>query len=372
MPRRRTISRILWLAFSSFASVARSSIVAISPSTCSSGVACTAGASVGALLTETNIRGTLRKRVSFQGSDSRTITLTRAQLDDLNAIVGYAAVDARFPHKKRLQAVLKQIAELFGADSREMLARRARSKAAKPIPRRKTPKGLSAGKAGDGQAIYQLKITLLDTAPPIWRRIQIEDCTLDTLHHHIQAVMEWTNSHMHHFWIGKKRYGRPSLNVGSLPENHVIDSTQIRLSDILPANGKKMRFGYEYDFGDCWEHEIQFERVVEPDPKARYPICIEGERAGPPDTCGGVPGYEYLLEVLADPSHEGCNLDPETAAQVIGFLEEFNAEGRTIVMVTHDPRAAQRARRVIRLVEGRLVDDGGLALPPAAVKRGVA
>jgi putative ABC transport system ATP-binding protein len=66
------------------------------------------------------------------------------------------------------------------------------------------------------------------------------------------------------------------------------------------------------------------------------------------------------------------NLDPETAAQVIGFLEEFNAEGRTIVMVTHDPRAAQRARRVIRLVEGRLVDDGGLALPPAAVKRGVA
>jgi putative ABC transport system ATP-binding protein len=66
------------------------------------------------------------------------------------------------------------------------------------------------------------------------------------------------------------------------------------------------------------------------------------------------------------------NLDPETAAQVIGFLEEFNAEGRTIVMVTHDPRAAQRARRVIRLVEGRLVDDGGLALPPASVKRGVA
>ena len=128
--------------------------------------------------------------------------------------------------------------------------------------------------------------------------------TLDTLHHHIQAVMEWTNSHMHHFWIGKKRYGRPSLNVGSLPEDHVIDSTQIRLSDILPANGKKLRFGYEYDFGDCWEHEIQFERVVKTDPTVKYPVCIEGERAGPPDTCGGVPGYEYLLEVLADPNHE--------------------------------------------------------------------
>ncbi|MEX0670572.1 MAG: ABC transporter ATP-binding protein [Pirellulales bacterium] len=66
------------------------------------------------------------------------------------------------------------------------------------------------------------------------------------------------------------------------------------------------------------------------------------------------------------------NLDPETAAQVIGFLEEFNAEGRTIVMVTHDPRAAQRAKRVIRLVEGRLKDDGGSDVLPAAAKRGVA
>jgi len=256
------------------------------------------------LLTETNVRGTLRKRLSFLGADSRTINLTRSQLDDLNAIVGYAAVDDRFPHKKRLHAVLKQIADLFGADDLEMLARRAKSKAAKPIPRRKTPEGRPAGKANHTPTIYQLKITLLDTAPPIWRRIQIEDCTLDTLHHYIQAVMEWTNSHMHHFWIGKKRYGRPSLNVGSLPEDHVIDSTQIRLSDVLPANGKKTSFGYEYDFGDCWEHGIQFERIVKPDPKAKYPMCLEGERAGPPDTCGGVPGYEYLLEVLADPNHD--------------------------------------------------------------------
>ena len=48
----------------------------------------------------------------------------------------------------------------------------------------------------------------------------------------------------------------------------------------------------------------QFERIVQPDPKAKYPICLEGERAGPPDTCGGVPGYEYILEMLADPSHD--------------------------------------------------------------------
>jgi hypothetical protein len=255
------------------------------------------------LLIETNIRGTLRKRLMIQATDTRTFNFTRSQLDDLNAIVGYATDEARLPHKKRLRAILGQIADLLGVDQEELIARRAKSKAAKPIPRRKTPEERPAGKANHTPTIYQLKITLLDTAPPIWRRIQIEDCTLDTLHHYIQAVMEWTNSHMHHFWIGKKRYGRPRLNVGSMPEDHVIDSTQIRLSDVLPANGKKSSFGYEYDFGDCWEHAIQFERVVKPAPHVKYPVCLEGERAGPPDTCGGVPGYEYLLEVLADPSH---------------------------------------------------------------------
>lgn len=66
------------------------------------------------------------------------------------------------------------------------------------------------------------------------------------------------------------------------------------------------------------------------------------------------------------------NLDPETAAQVIGFLEEFNGEGRTIVMVTHDPRAAHRARRVIRLIEGRLVDEAGLTVHAEATERVVA
>jgi len=46
------------------------------------------------------------------------------------------------------------------------------------------------------------------------------------------------------------------------------------------------------------------------------------------------------------------NLDPETSQQIIGFLEEFNAEGKTIVMVTHDPRAASRAKRTVRLQDG--------------------
>jgi len=48
------------------------------------------------------------------------------------------------------------------------------------------------------------------------------------------------------------------------------------------------------------------------------------------------------------------NLDPETADQVIGFFEEFNEEGRTIVMVTHDPKAAERAKKTLRLRDGKI------------------
>jgi len=282
------------------------------------------------LLAETNVRGTLRKRLAIQATDTRTFNLTRSQLDDLNAIAGYAAVDARFPHKKRLDAVLRQIADVFGVDDQEMLARRAKSKAAKPIPRRPPASGARDNAETGSSTVYQFRITLLDTSPLIWRRIQIEDCTLDTLHDYIQAVMEWTNSHLHHFWIGGKRYGRPSLNVGSVPESHVIDSTQIRLSDILPANGKKTRFGYEYDFGDCWEHGIQFEGIVKRDPTAQYPVCVEGERAGPPDTCGGVPGYEHLLEVLADPNHEEYHEMLDWAGPI--DPEYFNAKRATARM----------------------------------------
>jgi putative ABC transport system ATP-binding protein len=51
------------------------------------------------------------------------------------------------------------------------------------------------------------------------------------------------------------------------------------------------------------------------------------------------------------------NLDPETSQQVIQFLEEVNREGRTVVMVTHDPRAAQRAKRILRLDRGAIVSE---------------
>ena len=165
--------------------------------------------------------------------------------------------------------------------------------------------------------IYQFKITLLEAQPPIWRRIQVEDCTLDKLHLHIQRAMGWTNSHLHQFEIGGQTYGDPELleDVGEYQ-----DSTTILLSEILPTGRKQLRFKYEYDFGDGWLHEVLFEGCPEPEKGKKYPICLEGERACPPEDCGGIWGYFDFLEAIADPKHEeheamlewiGGKFDPE-------------------------------------------------------------
>jgi hypothetical protein len=154
------------------------------------------------------------------------------------------------------------------------------------------------------QSIYQLKITLLDIDPPIWRRIQVQDCTLDQLHGLIQTAIGWTNSHMHQFDINGKIYGDPEFLDDGFDGSDCVDSTQTFLHAILPQTRKRFSFQYEYDFGDSWRHQILFEKIVTVDPQTKYPLCLEGEGACPPEDCGGVWGYSDLLEAINDPEHE--------------------------------------------------------------------
>jgi hypothetical protein len=116
--------------------------------------------------------------------------------------------------------------------------------------------------------------------------------------------MGWTNSHLHQFNIGGKCYGDPELLDDDLDGVPCIDSTVTKISKLMPKDRKRMRFGYEYDFGDGWEHEILFEGCPQLDPGVRYPLCVEGERACPPEDVGGVWGYYGMLEALANPKHE--------------------------------------------------------------------
>lgn len=155
------------------------------------------------------------------------------------------------------------------------------------------------------ERLYQLKITLKDVEPPIWRRIQVKDCSLDKLHEHVQTSMGWTNSHLHQFKINDVIYGDPQLLYeGWEDETLPVNSLRTRISKIVPEDGKRLRFAYEYDFGDGWEHEVLFEGCLRAEKGVRYPVCVEGERACPPEDVGGTYGYQEYLEAMADPEHE--------------------------------------------------------------------
>lgn len=182
------------------------------------------------------------------------------------------------------------------------------------------PKTKTAKTKTTSSTVYQFKITLKGIKPTIWRRIQTKDCTLDKLHEHIQTAMGWTNSHLHQFKIGGIIFGDPELLYeGWQDETPPVNSLRIKISKIVPADGKRFRFEYEYDFGDGWEHEVLFEGCLGAERGTRYPLCLEGERACPPEDVGGIYGYQEFLEAIADPKHEehdsylqwGGPFDPE-------------------------------------------------------------
>ena len=151
--------------------------------------------------------------------------------------------------------------------------------------------------------IHKLKITLQDTNPPIWRRVCVPShWTLGTLHYVMQVAMGWSNSHLHQF--DAKQGGEMkhfSLYLDEDSGLKLLDSRKVRISKIAPKVGD--RIVYEYDFGDGWVHTVDVEAVFPANPDALYPHCIAGERAGPPDDCGGLSGYEDLLKVLASRKH---------------------------------------------------------------------
>jgi len=181
------------------------------------------------------------------------------------------------------------------------------------------------------ERLYQFKITVKDTRPPIWRRIQVRDCTLDKLHEWIQTAMGWTNSHLHHFRINDQLYGDLRLMEENFDEFRHADSTVTTLSRIIPKSGKRFHFEYQYDFGDSWWHEVLFEGCLRADPGQQYPLCLEGERACPPEVVGGTSRYRAFLKAIADPDHRrhgeylrwvGGSFDPEA----------FDAESATTRM----------------------------------------
>jgi hypothetical protein len=189
-------------------------------------------------------------------------------------------------------------------------------------------------KSKAGGQVYQLKITLRHIRPPVWRRVRVKDCTLAEVHDIIQICMGWDDYHLHEFDIGGERYGDPrQWQDGFGGEMEVGNEGKVKLSQITAHGDKK--FGYVYDMGDTWEHTIQVEKVLDAEAGVRYPRCVAGKRACPPEDCGGPWGYGDFLEALQNPKYErheellewvGGEFDPE-AFDVEAVNEELRPSG---------------------------------------------
>jgi hypothetical protein len=180
--------------------------------------------------------------------------------------------------------------------------------------------------------IYQMKVTLKHSKPPIWRRIQVPGgINLAKLHHILQIVMGWEDYHLHQFIVDGEYYGEPHPDYDMWgPE--MRDERRVKLYQIGPEAG--LKFVYEYDFGDSWEHELLVEKILPPEPGGHYPRCLKGKRACPPEDVGGVWGYDSFLEAIRDPDHPdhedmlewvGGEFDPE-----FFDLDEINDELKAI------------------------------------------
>jgi hypothetical protein len=145
--------------------------------------------------------------------------------------------------------------------------------------------------------IYQLKLTLRETQPPIWRRLLVPaDVRLSELHEIIQIALGWTDSHMHHFEVDGEYFSDPDMELDDAEDEYKAKLEQVA--------GVKDKLSYMYDFGDSWDHEIVVEKALKRDPATRYPLCVNGAMACPPEDVGGVWGYYEMLEALKDPRHE--------------------------------------------------------------------
>ena len=173
----------------------------------------------------------------------------------------------------------------------------------KPIPK------------AEPSTIYQLQITLLDSNPPIWRRLKVPGkVTLEDLHYIIQWAIGWENCHLHRLIVDDVHY---SANPCDL-DMEEKPSQKFRLNQLGLSAGEA--FGYVYDYGDNWEHGIAIEEILPDEEGIGHAVCVAGERACPPEDCGGLWGYYEFLKAINDPNHEeheamldwiGGSFDPE-------------------------------------------------------------
>jgi len=157
--------------------------------------------------------------------------------------------------------------------------------------------------------------------------------TLDQVHRVLQAAFDWEGMHLHRFtalepFVGLRPVdGEIPDDLQWLPKQECLDPDDRAEEDLsleqLFALGSGVAY-YEYDFGDSWLHRLELvsrRPVGEVAPQARL---IDGARRGPLEDSGGLPGYEEIMDALADPSHPDHDEHSAWVADMTGSTEPFD------------------------------------------------
>lgn len=179
------------------------------------------------------------------------------------------------------------------------------------------------------EIIAHLRITLSDTEPVIWRTVDVPvEANLKMVHDIIQAAMGWQDYHLWEFEADDRRYGLPDQ---AWPDDTLTAAKNVKLNTLIDRGVRQL--DYTYDMGDNWHHIVAIEAIGPGRPDMKYPRYIDGARRGPPEDCGGTPGFEHFLDAIADPKHPdhaelndwyaGCyggTYNPETIDELITEL----------------------------------------------------
>ena len=228
-------------------------------------------------------------------------------------------------------------------------------------------------------------MVLVDSHPEIWRQLEVRGSTsLGQVHVVLQVAFGWEDAHLHRF-TDRDPFAPLRPIDGELPEalqwlptqwcEEPGDSAEEDCSlDQVLAGGSGMAF-YEYDFGDSWLHRIELisrRPATKTNPPAR--LIAAGARRGPLEDSGGMPGFEEILDALADPAHPEHGEHKAWVTEMAGTDEPFDQRGPCPVAITSrsdpDRLTVTRSRPPRRQTSAtQPATPGGACPAPSRVRR---
>ena len=224
----------------------------------------------------------LSERLAANLTVAKRTQFTLDELDELLDHLETSVYRAKGNEKQKVLRIVEKVSELLGStiDPDEMSEQR--------LPKQTN-------------TVFQIKVTLMGIAPLIWRRIQTQDCTLVELHDLLQITMGWEFEHLYRFIIGGVKYA----DLGMASQDDAQDACDTNLSAILPGRESPTPVRLRVRLWGSMDASTGRGGTVPAEQGVKYPICVAGRRACPPEDCGGPRGYFDFVEAISNPNHRG-------------------------------------------------------------------